>query len=153
MFTILRILALCLAALPLVLGAKFSAVGLPVSNLAASEAFYTKTLGFKPFRTLRLPEYDETILSLPGSGAAGTALVIMQYKSPRNVTNLPGKLVFNVENMAETMTKFRAAGAKVISEPGSLMVAGKGIPTAFVRDVDGHVIELNPIDFVIPKKM
>jgi catechol 2,3-dioxygenase-like lactoylglutathione lyase family enzyme len=146
MFSMFQTLAICLAALQFTHAAPFSAVGIPVTNLKASSAFYASTLGFKEYRTIKTPEYDEIILTLPGQGTAGTSLVIMQYHKARDLSNLAGKLVFNVANTTKTVGLFQAAGGKVVTAPGTLKFQNVSIPTAFVKDLDGHLIEINPTD-------
>ncbi|KAF2665922.1 Glyoxalase/Bleomycin resistance protein/Dihydroxybiphenyl dioxygenase [Microthyrium microscopicum] len=130
---------------PTAMAARFGAVGVAVSDMAKSQAFYEKSLGLKAAgQVLVTSEFNETIMTIPGSGT-GPALVLMKYKSPKTTTDLPVKLVFYVDDMTATMSKMKEAGARVINEPGSLKIRNVTLPTAFVKDPDGYSVELNPM--------
>jgi catechol 2,3-dioxygenase-like lactoylglutathione lyase family enzyme len=133
---------------PLTAAAGLNAVGIPVSDLLASEIFYVKSFGFN-FTGLAfdLPSLSERVLKLPGKNP-GAALVLMKYK---NSTKPPpsGKIVLEVEDVKKAVELVRAygQGAKVTLEPGSGTLAnGATLPTAFIKDLDGNDVEINPIN-------
>jgi predicted enzyme related to lactoylglutathione lyase len=121
------------------------AVGIAVSSLKNSTKFYTEVLGLKDTgQHYSLPTFDEIVLSLPGT-RPGSAIVLMQYKEPKNVANLPIKLVFYVEDVKAQIERIRKAGGRITLEPGSGIVANKTIPTGFGTDPDGYALEINPL--------
>jgi lactoylglutathione lyase len=146
-----------LAALAPVISAAttMAAVGIAVSDLARSQAFYTSALGLQPNgMAFNTTSFDEIVMALPGKGA-GSAIVLMKWKAANKQTqDLAVKLVFYVDDMARTWGNVRAAGGKVVNEPGSLKLGNTSIPTAFAKDPDGYLIELNPVSIMgkgVPK--
>jgi len=126
------------------------AIGIGVSNLQRAAKFYIEVLGLKDSgMRYYTPLFDEIILShaYPGSGSA---LVLMQWKTPKNLTNSAIKLVFYVENMKTTFDKIRKAGQEILTEPGTGKMGNVTIPTGFARDPDGYLLEFNPTT-LLPK--
>jgi catechol 2,3-dioxygenase-like lactoylglutathione lyase family enzyme len=123
----------------------FAAVGISVESLPKSQQFYTDVLGLKPSGGfIRTALFDEVIMQLPGP-KPGSAIVLVQYKEPKQNKNLPIKLVFYVDDVKATVEKIRTAGGKIDNEPGSIKIANRTLPTAMTRDLDGYAIELNPL--------
>jgi predicted enzyme related to lactoylglutathione lyase len=121
------------------------AIGIAVSSLKNSTKFYTEVLGLKDTgQHYSLPTFEETVLSLPGS-RPGSAIVLMQYKEPKNVANLPIKLVFYVEDVKVQIEKIRKAGGRITLEPGTAVVGNRTLPTGFGTDPDGYALEINPL--------
>jgi predicted enzyme related to lactoylglutathione lyase len=121
------------------------AVGIAVSSLQNSTKFYTEVLGLKDTgQRYHLPTFDEVVLALPGAHT-GSAIVLMQYKQPKNIANLPIKLVFYVEDVKVQIEKIRKAGGKITLEPGSGVMGNVTIPTGFGTDPDGYALEINPL--------
>jgi len=121
-----------------------AAVGIAVENLAKSQKFYTDVIGLRPTgMAFNTSTFDEIVMTMPGS-RPGAALVLMQWKEPKNVKNVPVKLVFYVDDVKAIVEKIRTAGAKIDNEPGSIKIANRTLPTAMTRDLDGYVVELNP---------
>jgi len=134
-----------LSALTLASAAKMGAVGIAVADMAASAKFYTAALGLQPTGlTIRTPSFDEIIMSLPGNGS-GSALVLMQWKTPKVTKDLAVKLVFYVDDMGKAWKDIKTAGGKGVNEPGTLKLGNASIPTAFAKDLDGYLLELNPM--------
>jgi lactoylglutathione lyase len=122
----------------------FAAVGIAVSNMEKSRDFYASTLGLRETgMTFNTPQFDEIVMQLPGE-RVGSAIVLMKWKTPKQTKDLAIKLVFYVEDVKATMQKIKAAGATIIMEPGSGKLNNVTIPTAFAKDPDGYLIELNP---------
>jgi predicted enzyme related to lactoylglutathione lyase len=132
-------------AAPAARSATLGAIGLGVTNLTASKEFYMSVLGLADTgQRFSTPEFDEVILKLPGA-VTGSALVLMQYKKPRNVANLPIKLVFYVDDVKAQIEKIRKAGMRITLEPGTAKMANRTIPTGFGVDLDGYALEINPL--------
>jgi len=124
------------------------AVGIAVESLTRSQKFYSDVLGLKPNgMTFQLPQFDEVVLTMPGS-RPGSAIVLMQWKQQKQIKNLPVKLVFYVEDVKAVVEKIRTAGGKIDLEPGSFKIANRTIPTAMTRDLDGYMLELNPLSLL-----
>jgi predicted enzyme related to lactoylglutathione lyase len=135
----LPFLTLAIPAMATVLGA----IGIDVSSIAKSSAFYTSTLGLNKTGSIDGGDFKEAIFKLPGT-CTGSAVVLVEYKKPKTIT--PGtKLVFYVDDVKATFEKLRKAGAKVVAEPGSLKIKSTVMPTALARDPDGYLIEVNPM--------
>ncbi|KAF2433306.1 hypothetical protein EJ08DRAFT_694582 [Tothia fuscella] len=124
------------------------AIGVGVKNMTASTKFYEDVFGMKYTQTIRTPQFDEMILSFP-SPATGATLVLMEWKDTRNVTRLPIKLVFYVDDVKAQVEKLRSAGMKITLEPGAGKLGNQTLPTAFATDPDGTMLEINPFAFSI----
>jgi lactoylglutathione lyase len=114
-----------------------TAVGIGVSDLDKSEAFYRDVLGMKRTGTFHLDYMDEVMLAHEGRNA----VVLMHYTdgSARNYRDNPVKLVFYVTDPKIFADRIKAAGLEVTREPtptGNLGVI------CLAKDPDGYVIEL-----------
>jgi lactoylglutathione lyase len=120
--------------------ALFGAVGISVSDLKRSEAFYRDVMGMKSMQTFALDHMDEIVMSYDGKGAA---IVLMQWKDgqERVVTDLPIKLVFYVPDPKATAELIRAAGLEIVREPTPIPSLG-GAVVGFGKDPDGYLVEL-----------
>jgi len=139
-------LAAFLSLLSAASAASFTAVGIPVSDLTAAADFYTTALNFTLTNiVLEFEGLSERVLKLPGKNS-GAALVLMKHTTgPKPPPG--GKIVLEVDDVKAAVEKVRAygKGARVTLEPGSFKLkTGKVLPTAFVKDVDGWDVELNP---------
>jgi len=135
---------------PAVRPATLGAIGLGVTDMNKSAKFYTEVLGLKDTgQRFFTPLFDEIVLALPGAHT-GSALVLMQYKQPKNMTNLPIKLVFYVADVKTQIEKIRKAGGKITLEPGTGFLGNSTIPTGFGADPDGYMLEINPLT-ALPK--
>jgi lactoylglutathione lyase len=116
-----------------------AAVGVAVSDLKRSAAFYTRVVGMKEQRTIELENMDEIILA----GERGAAVVLMQYKDgvKRDLGAGAGKVVFNVDDIAGAVARAREAGGAVTREPATVPSMGDAM-IGFVTDPDGVTLEL-----------
>lgn len=119
-----------------------SAVGIGVTSLETSMAFYQDTLGMRAIATFEIDYMDEIVLVAPNSGSA---IVLMEYTDgiERNVTNLPVKIVLRVPDPAALAANIRAAGYEIVREPIPSAEVGGAI-VGFARDPDGYLIEILP---------
>jgi lactoylglutathione lyase len=116
-----------------------TAVGIGVSDLERSTAFYRDVLGMQLQRTFEVGYMDEVMLAHEGRNA----VVLMHYTdgSARNYQNNPVKLVFYVTDPAAIAAKVKAAGLEVTHEPAPNASLG-GAVICLAKDPDGYVIEL-----------
>jgi lactoylglutathione lyase len=116
-----------------------TAVGIGVSDLERSTAFYRDVLGMQKLRTFELDYMDEVMLAHEGRNA----VVLMHYTdgSARNYRDNPVKLVFYVTDPAAIAAKVKAAGFEVTHEPAANASMG-GALICLAKDPDGYVIEL-----------
>jgi predicted enzyme related to lactoylglutathione lyase len=126
--------------------ATLGAIGIGVSDMAKSVAFYERVLGYKPTQTFDVEMFTETVMAFPHS-KGGSQLILMQYKNrPQGVQNPPGKLVWYVEDVKEVVDKCKAAGCKMMLELGS----GEGWVSkiAMAIGLDGEVLEFMPLSLL-----
>jgi lactoylglutathione lyase len=116
-----------------------TAVGIGVSDLERSTAFYRDVLGMQLQRTFKLDHMDEVMLAHEGR----SAVVLMHYTdgSARSYRDNPVKLVFYVSDPAAIAAKVKAAGWPVTHEPAPNTAMG-GLVIGMAKDPDGYVIEL-----------
>lgn len=135
---------------------KFSHVGISVSDIERSIAFYRDMLGLEqlcdvfPFGG----EQFETIMDIPGVrgrmcmiGKGTLNLELFEFagakpKDPEHPVSDRGYSHFGVEvdDIAATYEKLRAAGARIHSPVITFM--GGGMKAAYCRDPDGNVFEI-----------
>jgi lactoylglutathione lyase len=116
-----------------------TAVGIGVSDLERSEAFYRDVLGMQRTGTFHLDYMDEVMVAHEGR----SAVVLMHWKdgSTPNYRDNPVKLVFYVTDPVALAGKIRAAGLEVTHEPTANANLG-GAVICLAKDPDGYVIEL-----------
>ena len=116
-----------------------TAVGIGVSDLDRSEAFYRDVLGMKRTGTFHLDYMEEVMLAHEGR----SAVVLMHYTdgSARNYRDNPVKLVFYVTDPVALAGRIRAAGLEITREPAPIETLG-GAVICLAKDPDGYVIEL-----------
>ena len=126
------------------MGRRLAHTMIRVSDLERSLDFYTRLMGMEVLRKTDYPEgrFTNTFLG-EGSESRGAALELTfnwDRAEPYEKGSAWGHLAFEVENLQEFVHRLRAAGVKVIREPGPM----KGSPylIAFVRDPDDYAIEL-----------
>ena len=116
---------------------------LRVGDLSRSLAFYTQVLGMRLLRQQDYPEgrftlafvgygeeYDSTVLELTHNWDTSSYGLGAGY----------GHIAIGVDDVYAACEKIRAAGGKIVREPGP-MKHGSTI-LAFVEDPDGYRIEL-----------
>jgi len=116
-----------------------TAVGIGVSDLVRSEAFYRDVLGMKRTGTFHLDYMDEVMLAHEGRNA----VVLMHYTdgSARNYRDNPVKLVFYVTDPKLFAGRIRDVGLEITREPEPVEGLG-GAVVCLAKDPDGYVIEL-----------
>ncbi len=116
---------------------------LRVGNLEKSIEFYTQILGMKLLRVEDFPDGKFT-LAFVGYGDETTHSVIeLTYNYGVESYDLGkgyGHIALGCDDVYATCDKIRAAGGKVVREPGPMM-HGTTI-LAFVEDPSGYKIEL-----------
>lgn len=120
-----------------------SAVGIGVTSLETSLAFYRDVLGMKPIATFELDYMDEIVLVAPNGGSA---IVLMEYTDggDRNVKGLPVKIVLRVADPQALANAIREAGYEIVREPVAAPEVGGAI-VGFAKDPDGYLIEILPL--------
>lgn len=120
---------------------------LRVGNLDRSIAFYTDILGMKLLRKHDYPEGQFT-LAFVGYGDEATHSVIeLTYNygvEKYELGTAYGHIALGCDDVYATCEKIRAAGGKIVREPGP-MKHGTTI-LAFVEDPDGYKVELLGIE-------
>jgi len=116
---------------------------LRVGNLARSIKFYTEILGMELLRQKEYPEGKFTLAFLGYGDEKHHTALELTYNWDTDFYDLGngfGHLAIEVEDVYQAAEKIRAAGGKIIREPGP-MNAGTTL-LAFVADPDGYEIEL-----------
>jgi lactoylglutathione lyase len=122
------------------------AVGLGVSDMAKSVAFYKEQLGMAPLQYFDVEAFTETVMGWTHKGA-GSQIILMQYKNVAPPRNQQGKLVFYIDDVPGMIKKLKAYGCKVYLEPGKAEQAwAKQI--GMVRDPDGFLLEFIPLSML-----
>lgn len=116
---------------------------LRVGNLQKSIDFYTHILGMKLLRQHDYPEGKFTLAFVGYGDEANNSVIELTYNYGVEAYDLGkgyGHIALGCEDVYATCDKIRAAGGKVVREPGPMM-HGTTI-LAFVEDPDGYKIEL-----------
>ncbi|KAK3077781.1 hypothetical protein LTS18_009326 [Coniosporium uncinatum] len=128
------------------------AVGIGVSSMEQSLAFYTTVLGLAVTSTVDVAPWYEKVLSWPNDSSGGPSIVLMYYKSGKSPRNQTGKLVFYVDDVKATMQKLRTEGKRYGVKVVMDSFTGEGMGTGaagfeaigMVKDPDGFVLEFLP---------
>jgi glyoxylase I family protein len=143
-------------------------VGICVTDLARSIAFYRDLLGFAYRSELRVQgEPSDTLLRLRGVDLHavylerdGTRIELLHYAAPGAVGEgaprpMNGRglthLSLRVDSVHDTLTTLRAAGARVLDDT-CIDLPEFGAAAVFIADPDGTLIELvqSPGDLEAP---
>ncbi|MFN3580850.1 MAG: VOC family protein [Pseudomonas sp.] len=122
----------------------FGAFGIGVSDLQAARDFYVEAFGLEETLFLEIPgQYDEYILEsvVPGS----SALVLMNWTNamPRNYTDNPVKLEFEVDSPTGLAQAIEDAGETVSRSPAASTEPDlNGAVVGYASDADGTLIEI-----------
>ena len=122
----------------------FSFTKIVVGDIDAAERFYTDVMGMK--RVLRFQtgegefELDEVIMSSSGAYEGGHNLIVIRYLNQPAPTPGEGIFGFTVKDVDATITAVLAAGGTLHRPVRHL--AEHGIKVAFVKDPEGHMLEL-----------
>ncbi len=118
---------------------------LRVGDLQRSIDFYTRVLGMNLLRTSDRPEQKYTLAFVgPGRGNAdGHAEIELTYNygvAHYDSGTAYGHIALGVPDVAAACAAIRAAGGRIVREPGP--VQGGSTVIAFVEDPDRYRIEL-----------
>lgn len=116
---------------------------LRVGNLQRSIDFYTQVLGMTLLRQHDYPEGKFTLAFIGYGDEASNTVIELTYNYGIDHYDLGkgyGHIALGCDDVYATCDKIRAAGGKIVREPGPMM-HGTTI-LAFVEDPDGYKIEL-----------
>ncbi len=116
---------------------------LRVGNLQKSIDFYTQALGMTLLRQQDYPEGKFTLAFIGYGDEASNTAIELTYNYGVDHYDLGkgyGHIALGCDDVYATCDKIRAAGGKIVREPGPMM-HGTTI-LAFVEDPDGYKIEL-----------
>lgn len=116
---------------------------LRVGNLQKSIEFYTQVLGMKLLRQHDYPEGKFALAFIGYGDEVSNTVIELTYNYGVDHYDLGkgyGHIALGCDDVYATCDKIRAAGAKIVREPGP-MLHGTTI-LAFVEDPDGYKIEL-----------
>ena len=115
-----------------------------VGNLDRSIAFYTEVLGMKLLRKSDNEAYKYTLAFVGyGEESEGAAVIELTYNwgvEEYELGTAFGHLAIAHPDIYALSDELKAAGAKVVREPGPVL--GGTTHIAFVEDPDGYKIEL-----------
>jgi glyoxylase I family protein len=126
-------------------GPRFHHVGLPVSDLEASIAWYEAALGFAHELTAQVPEGVRIAFVV---NEAGEKVELFELPTDAPAWDGPitalragvGHVGFTVSDLEASFERAAAAGGRVVWEPRPSPRPGQRI--AFLADPDGNLIEL-----------
>lgn len=116
---------------------------LRVGNLQRSIDFYTQVLGMTLLRQHDYPEGKFTLAFIGYGDEESNTVIELTYNYGIDHYDLGkgyGHIALGCDDVYATCDKIRAAGGKIVREPGPMM-HGTTI-LAFVEDPDGYKIEL-----------
>lgn len=120
---------------------------LRVGNLDRSIAFYTDILGMKLLRKHDYPDGEFTLAFVGYGDEVSHSVIELTYNygvEKYELGTAYGHIALGCDDVYATCEKIRAAGGKIVREPGP-MKHGTTI-LAFVEDPDGYKIELLGIE-------
>lgn len=116
-----------------------------VGDLDRSLHFYTDILGMKLLRRRDYPEGKFTLAFVGYGDESDSSVIELTYNwgiDKYELGNAFGHLAIGVEDVYAAAERIRAAGGKIVREPGPMK--GGSTVLAFVEDPDGYRIELLP---------
>lgn len=119
------------------------AVGIGVSDLAASTEFYQNVLGLEILRTYELGYLNETVLGYSNSANRGAVLVLMNWPddTQRDYDGTNVKNVFYVDDPKAVIDRIRALNGTIDRE-ATPHKAVNGALVGLGRDPDNYVVEV-----------
>ena len=118
---------------------------LRVGDLDRSLHFYTDILGMKLLRRRDYPEGKFTLAFVGYGDESDSSVIELTYNwgvDKYELGNAFGHIAIGVEDVYAAAERIRAAGGKIVREPGPMK--GGSTVLAFVEDPDGYRIELLP---------
>lgn len=122
----------------------FAFAKIVVSDLDASEQFYSQALGLARVTYIEFGEEEgrlqEVVLGLPNAMPGAANLQLIHF--PNRPLPAPGATVlgFMVDDLDATITKLTDKGARITVPV--LEMPEHHLRLAYVADLDGHIIEL-----------
>lgn len=122
----------------------FSFTKIVVGDVDAAERFYCDVMGLK--RVLRFQtgegefELDEVIMSSNGEYDGGHNFIVIRYLNQPAPNPGEGIFGFTVKDVDATISAVLAAGGTLYRP--ARVVEEHGIKVAFVKDPEGHLLEL-----------
>ncbi len=116
-----------------------------VGDLDRSLKFYTDILGMKLLRQREYPEGKFTLAFVGYGDESDSSVIELTYNwgvDHYELGNAFGHLAIGVDDVYAAAERIRAAGGKIVREPGPMK--GGSTVLAFVEDPDGYRIELLP---------
>ncbi|MYM63183.1 lactoylglutathione lyase [Pseudomaricurvus sp. HS19] len=116
---------------------------LRVGDLEASLAFYTEVMGMQLLRRNDFPDGRFTLAFVGYGGEADNTVLELTHNWDTASYDLGGgygHIAIEVDDVYAACDKIRAAGGKVVREPGPMMHGSTIL--AFVEDPDGYRVEL-----------
>lgn len=116
---------------------------LRVGDLDRSLDFYTRVLGMKLLRRKDYPDGKFTLAFVGYGDESDTAVLELTHNwgvEKYEVGTGYGHVALGVDDVRAAVEKIRAAGGKVVREPGPMQHGSTML--AFVEDPDGYRIEL-----------
>ena len=116
-------------------------VAVLVADLERSERFYVDVLGLEVLTRISTPDVDEVIV---GSADGGSNLMLARHRELG--TGRGGglwKIFVNTHDAAALYERACAAGAESVAAP--TLLEQFHVTIAFVRDPDGHLLELGQV--------
>lgn len=114
-----------------------------VRDLDASIEFYCNVLGLRELRRKDYPSGRFTLAFVGVGDERDNTVIELTHNwdtDDYEMGNAFGHLAFGVDDIYETCTRLRQAGAAVTRDPGPMKHGSTVI--AFLRDPDGYAIEL-----------
>lgn len=116
---------------------------LRVGDLERSIRFYTEFLGMQELRRIDVPEGKYTLAFVGYGDESSHTVLELTYNwgvKDYEIGTAFGHLALGVPDIYASCEKLRAAGVKIIREPGPVKFGTTVI--AFIEDPDGYKIEL-----------
>jgi lactoylglutathione lyase len=116
---------------------------LRVGDLERSLDFYTRVLGMKLLRRKDYPDGKFTLAFVGYGEESDTAVIELTHNwgvEKYELGTAYGHIALGVDDVYATVERIRAAGGKVVREPGPMKHGSTVL--AFVEDPDGYRIEL-----------
>ncbi|HQT68339.1 MAG: lactoylglutathione lyase [Rhodospirillales bacterium 20-60-12] len=114
-----------------------------VKNLDESVKFYTELLGMKEIRRTDVPDGKYTLVFVGYGDESSHTVLELTYNygvDSYDQGTAFGHLALGVSDIKTSIEALRAAGAKIVREPGPVKF-GKTV-IAFIEDPNGYKIEL-----------
>ena len=116
---------------------------LRVGDLERSIHFYTSFLGMKELRRTEVPDGKYTLVFIGYGDEASHTVLELTYNwgvEQYEIGTAFGHLALGVPDIYAACERLRAAGVKIVREPGPVKFGTTVI--AFIEDPDGYKIEL-----------